>query len=255
MKKLFLVIMLLIMSANPVFAVSSPTPSTSALMNDAINKQIDALKNKVASKVAELKLVEKRGIIGIVTSTGSNTLTLTDTQGNTRFVDVDELTKFSSDQKDNFGISDIKKGDSIGVVGLYNKDSRRLLARFVDSLTIPTTVVGVVSNINPDDFTITIATKDQKTITADVETVTKSYLYSNDDLSKSGFSKIKAKENIIVFGFTNANVKDKISASKLIHFPGLTADPFVKLPDTVPSPQASIIPSTGSGKKIVPIVH
>ncbi|KKR70926.1 MAG: hypothetical protein UU15_C0064G0004 [Candidatus Levybacteria bacterium GW2011_GWC2_40_7] len=126
-----------------------------------LNSQIDTLKNKVASKVAELDLVERRGIVGIVTDVSGSELTLTDSSDNTRFVDVDELTKFSSDE-DSFGISDIKKGDGLGITGLYNKDSRRILARFVNAKTFPQLISGVVFEINTDDFILKIMDEEGK---------------------------------------------------------------------------------------------
>ena len=78
------------------------------------------------------KLVEKRGIIGTVTDSSDTQITVTDIAGNIRFVDVDELTKFYSSDSKTFGISDIKNGMTIGVLGLYNKQSRRILAREVN---------------------------------------------------------------------------------------------------------------------------
>ena len=56
----------------PAFAVS-PTPAPSAAPSDKsalsekLNQEINNLKEKIASRVSELNLVEKRGIIGTVT--------------------------------------------------------------------------------------------------------------------------------------------------------------------------------------------
>src|SRR3990167_5640769 len=98
----------------------TPTPDDKA---QAIKEQ---LITNIASRVAQLKLVEKRGIIGTVTNVTNTQITLSDIQNNTRFIDVDELTKFTSAKsKETFGISDITKGTTLGILGLYNKDSRR----------------------------------------------------------------------------------------------------------------------------------
>ena len=194
-----------------------------------LNSQIDTLKNKVASKVAELDLVERRGIVGIVTDVSGSELTLTDSSDNTRFVDVDELTKFSSDE-DSFGISDIKKGDGLGITGLYNKDSRRILARFVNAKTFPQLISGVVFEINTDDFILKIMDEEGKEHRISIETITKSFSYVNDDLERSGFSKVKTGENAIVLGFQDPKNKDTITASKFIHFPNFPSNPNVIIP-------------------------
>src|SRR3989344_3522321 len=81
-------------------ATKTPTPTLIDLSD-----QIDDLKSKIASKVAQLNLVEKRGIYGIVADASDTQITLKTVNGNTRFIDVDELTKFSSDSNDSFGIS------------------------------------------------------------------------------------------------------------------------------------------------------
>lgn len=217
-----------------------------------IENQIDSIKNRVASRVAELNLVEKRGIVGKVTDVSGNEITVTDASGNTRFIDVDELTKFSSDD-DNFGISDIEKGDGLGVTGLYNKDSRRILARFVNTLTVPELITGVIFEINSDDFTLKIMDDEGREHEASIETITKSFAYSDDDLERSGFSKAQIGENAVVVGFKDPKNKDILTASKFIHFPGLPSNPNIIIPQEALKAQDEVVPSTGSGKKLTPL--
>src|SRR5690348_1842945 len=86
---------------------AAPTPNPTQV----INNQINQLKDKIASRVSELNLVEKRGIIGTIADVTNNQLTVNDTEGNTRYIDVDEITKFSSAASNaSFGLSDLKKG-------------------------------------------------------------------------------------------------------------------------------------------------
>lgn len=232
-------------------ASSTPTPKSS---NPAMD-QINALKERVASKVAELKLVDRRGIIGKVTETSSTQLTLTDVSGNTRFVDVDELTKFSSDSaKESFGISDIGKGKTLGVLGLYNKQSRRIMARFIDaSLSLPTTVRGAVAEVDKEDFTFTVKTDEGKNYLFDVENITKTQSFTKTEgLVKSGFSKITTGAHIIVVGFLNTKDASRYIASRVLLFPEIPPDPAIPLSV---SPQETIAPSTGSGKKLTPITR
>lgn len=177
MKKTTIILLITVFLVTPTisFAQSTapkedePTPTASKF-----DSRIDILKNKVASKVAELNLVEKRGFIGTVESTGKNSITLTDLNGNTRMVDVDELSKFNSETNDDFDITNIKKGSKIGVAGLYNKESRRLLARFVNEISIPLFLQGVLSEKDVKNFTVKITTEENKTYLVDIENITKS---------------------------------------------------------------------------------
>ncbi len=250
MKKIFY---LLLVTSYLLFAVQSyaatPTPTPT---KPPIEQQIDELKDRIASRVAQLKLVEKKGIMGTVTDVSDTQITLKDVKGDTRFVDVDELTKFIGKIKsgESFGISDIKKGDGLGVIGLYNKQSRRILARVVEVTMNPKMIDGSIATIDSDSFIIHIATEKGEQIQVEFETTTKTLSFTKTDnkVIRSGFSKLLVGESIFVVGFPDKTVKDQINADRVIVLPD-----FVKAPTLPPTP--SIVPSTGSGKKLTPITR
>ena len=257
MKKSIFALSLFLLAALPttqVFAVTHvPTPTSQPANN--LEQQITNLKDKIASRVAQLKLVDKRGIIGTVTDVNATQITLTDIKGNTRFVDVDELTKFTSPSaKNNFGISDITKGTTIGVLGLYNKESRRILARFVDVLVLPVTISGAVTDLDSTNFTVTVATADKKSYSVDIEGVTKTYAYDGATLAKSGFSKINQAERISVIGYVDTKNSTHIIATRVILFPTLPVDPNISIvkPEDLQL-KGTIVPATGSGIKLTPL--
>ena len=206
-----------------------------------VDQQINDLKNKVASKVAQLKLVEKRGVIGKVTDVTNTQITISDINENPIEIDVDELTDFSSSNISSFDISDIKKGMEISVLGLYNKDSERLLARFVDETTIPVFLQGVITQKDSANYTVTLSTQGGTAYLVDIENVTKTLEYTNGDLSESGFSKLPNMVNAIVVGFPNSKEKDRITAGRIITFPDSPKDP--KVPIIQASPSSSPAPS------------
>lgn len=214
---------------------ATATPSAS---DDQIK---DKLIENIASRVAELKLVEKRGIIGVVSEVSNIHITITDVQNNTRFIDVDELTKFSSPSaKGSFGISDITKGTTIGLLGLYNKESRRLLARFVNVITLPKYIYAKVDSIDSKNLTLNTTTNDKKNLIIDIQTSTKISLYTKDSgITRSGFTKIKVNDDIVVIGFGLAGDKNMVAASRIIILTDLPK---------IPGPNDATIPSTGSGK-------
>ena len=110
MKKIILTsITLFLLASNSSQAATTPTPKTTTLTptvaakneipTDTTLEKIQQLKSIVASKVAEMNLVEKRGLIGKITETSNTQLTIVDVKGQTRIVDIDELTKFAQDSK------------------------------------------------------------------------------------------------------------------------------------------------------------
>lgn len=259
MKKLiiFAVIILVAFTLPSFRLAASPTPDNATSSASPSTQQIDqSIQERIASRVAQLKLVDKRGIIGTVTDVSQTQITLSDVNGNIRFVDVDELTKFSSPSaKPSFGISDITKGTTVGVLGLYNKESRRLLARFVDVLTLPNVYDGGIESLDNTNYNITLVTNDNKTYTVSVEDITKTVAYTGGaGLIKSGFSKLQEGQRIIVVGFPDVSNSKTIIASRIIVLPNLPVDPIVKLAPQALKATTQITPSTGSGMKLVPIV-
>lgn len=243
---------------SPTPIKSGPTPTTAATTKasptptgEPVNNQINQLKDRIASRVAELKLVERRGIIGTATDISGTHLTITDVQNNTRFVDVDELTKFSSPSaKGSFGISDITKGSKLGIIGLYNKQSRRLLARFVDVISYPQTYYGAVASVDNENFTITVALENNGRITADIENTTRTSTYTKSGgIVRSGFSKLQAGERIMVVGFPDSKEKNRVTAGRILVFPELPRNQKIN----VTLNQEAPVTSTGSGKKLTPL--
>ncbi len=208
-----------------------------------INTKIDELKDRVASRVAQLKLVEKRGTIGTVESVSDTQITVNDLNNKPRIIDVDEFTKFSSPDIDSFGISDIKRGSKISAIGLYNKESQRLLARFVNEVTIPLFLYGVISQKDEEGFTIILSTEDGTNYTVDIEKITKTFAYEDADLSASGFTKIKNLENALIVGYSDPKEKDRITAARIIIFPDLPKNPKVLIPEDLVSASPTQKPS------------
>lgn len=197
----------------------SPTKSPTQIPGD---KQIEKIKDLVASRVAELNLVDKRGILGYVKSTTNTQVVITDNMEEEVKADIDELTKFESADNDDFGISDVKKGDLISFVGLFNKQTKRLLARFATvASNIPQNIEGVVLSKDTGEFTLNVATDTGVEKVINIETSTKTSIYEDGETTKSGFSKIATGERVIIVGFDDKTNKDQLNASRIIHFPGM----------------------------------
>lgn len=225
MKKFIFIIIFVIL----FFILDTNVYATTPTPEDKTTEIRDQLITNIASRVAQLKLVEKRGIIGTVADVTNTQITITDLQDNTRFVDVDELTKFSNPAvKGDFGISDITKDSIVGILGLYNKESRRILARFVDVIIIPVIIHGGVVAIDNENFALNIATEEGKQMTVDVENLTKTYSYTQKDgYIKSGFSKIKENVNIIVTGVLDKTDKNRLITTRILFFPEIPSSPKV----------------------------
>lgn len=251
--KTFLIISAFFFLNTRAFAVS-PTPASPT---QGQIDQIEKIKEMVASKVAELKLVEKRGILGKVKETTGTKITVIDNKGNGRTVDTDELTKFQDDvgSSKTFGISDIKKDEQFSFIGLYNKDTERLLARIVTRIhSIPTLFEGMVTDKNLAQFALTVVDALGAKKVINIENTTKTNVHSQEGVLKSGFTKINAGQRILVVGFTDTKDKNQINATRITHFESLP--PSSQMAKFAKNNNGDEIPvSSGSGKKLTPITQ
>lgn len=248
MKKILLTLLIIyplsLITALNASAVS-PAPTASSSAQQILNVLQDYL--------SKHPITEKRGILGKVTDVSDTKISLIDINGNTRFVNVDELTKFIplSSSTTSFGISDIQKGDTLGILGLYNKQSREILARAIYQEDISRMIHGNIANIDSDNFVLTVATDDKNQFDVSVENTTRTLTYdsSSQNLLRSGFSKLKQGEKIFIRGSLDPK-NDKL----------ILGDAIVVFPDIIkggakPEISPTAIPSTGSGKKLTPIVR
>jgi len=255
MKKIFISFLILCVLFSGTTSAQTPSLTPTAKPTDEtttqkLSNQINNLKEKIASRVAQLNLVEKRGIIGTVKEVDGTKIVVTDLNDKTRNIDVDEITKFSSSSaKATFGISDIKPGTKLSILGLYNKDSERILARFITVISTPLTITGAVSKIDDDEFTITVSTENGQNYIVDVENITRTLEYIDNEVVKSGFSKIETGERVMVVGYTQSGQSSRLVGTRILLFPELLRNPKIILKTDTDE----IVPSSGSGKVITPI--
>jgi hypothetical protein len=243
-----------VLATNPTLAVAATsTTAATPTPDQKLNQQINQLKDKIASRVSELNLVEKRGIIGVVLEVKSNQITITDSNGDPRYVDVDEITKFSSaTNKSSFGISDLTKGTRVSILGLYNKESKRILARFIDTQVVPTRYDGVIATIDTKNLQFTLATDDKKQANIDIATTTKINSYNKDaGLVKYGFSKLVVGDRVSVLGYPDKKDPTLLVADRVIDFLNVPKDPNVVISISTPTPSAE--PTSAGAKNIKPI--
>jgi len=252
MKKTILLIagLLFFVVINTAYAAATPTPNPTG--SAQLNSQINQLKDKIASQVSKLNLVEKRGIIGTIQSVGNNQITLTDPQGQTRYVDVDEITKFSSASNTTFGLSDLKKGMLISALGIYNKESQRILARYIDTEIVPTRYAGEITGIDGKNYQLTIMTTEQKTVKVEIDTTSTVNSYTTGgELTKYGFSKLTVGDRVFVTGYPDKKDATLIIADRMIVYLDAPKDASIQI--VTPTPAATVAPTSAGGKNLKPI--
>ena len=204
--------------------IPSPTLSDqSALQED---KEIQSLKEKIATKVAELREKNSKAISGIVQESLSTQgiIKIKTGKGEDFEVKIDpDLTKFYQilgNQKKEVKAASVKKDSYILVTGIIKEKIIDANVIYLDEMFI--IGLGKVIEANTEDFFIRVITSDKENYTLDVETFTKQQLLNIKLLTieNVGFSKIKEGDSIqFVVKKITPNEVNRFPAQKILIIP------------------------------------
>lgn len=251
MKKLILSIIIILFFGLIHHPVNGQTPSSSPTLTvtpinltDKLEK-IKILKDKVATKVAELRNNEKKALTGSVKSTAKTNFNFA--------VGTNDITANLSEDTvyysfDNNGgrvdsnFTKIKEGTLVTVFGYFDNSNQSIDAKYVYiNPTLPLHLVGKITDLDRQNFTVTIKTADMTQWIIDIETFTKAQIYTKDaGLVKSGFSKLLPGDLVHITGTPNAKEKNRSSAIRILvlrDFSSSTSSPSpASTPITSPRP-------------------
>lgn len=212
----------------PTVKQDQPSPTKSTV------DKIQEIKDKVASRVAELKKEKLSAISGTLKSSSEAALVLV-VDGADYTVQLDEEAKVYSVsnalRKSEKKLTDIEKNTHLSVVGTIDKEEKTAIAKVIVEKTPALSLIGSVSEVSSKDGTIMINSTDNKTFTVDIEVSTKSNAYDikSGELVKVGLSKIETGSKIHVYG-TSGESEERITASRILILP----KEFPEVPPTQP---------------------
>ncbi len=175
------------------FGVSGQEPTAS-------DSAIDILKEKVADKVEELRQKNNRAISGFVLSNGNDLIRIKTNAGENFEVKLDpDLTKYfqiTGTTKKEIDAEDVVADDYIIVTGVVTDKTVSANAVFIDENFLVLT--GRVSQVDGDNFSLTVVTTAKEEITLEIEMSTKQSILNikTDAVETAGFSKIKEGDTI-----------------------------------------------------------
>jgi len=251
--KIFLIIALFILFPMNVHAVETASPSATA--TPVKNQQVEDLKERLATKVAQLRQSERRAIYGTVKATTISTLTIETASKDIKIELTDDIKVFQmlKGKRTALTVEDVAKEDMISVFGDWDTTVEVLKAKviFIHSTSdVMVRVVGTISEAKKADYTITTTTKDDKTYTVDFETLTKTNVWSKEKgVEKGGFSKLIPGDTILIVGTAVPKKENRISALRILNIGNLTGGKPVTTPEptkeaTSASTKSSPTPTT-----------
>lgn len=193
--------------------------------NSAIDeKQIVELKEKVASKVAELQKKNNQGRSGYITEIKNDFLSIQDRKNDIYKVSIDPIvTKYYqiiNNQKKEIKKEDLSINQYVIIEGIISGNQIEANAVYIDENFLINS--GRVIEINKNEYWIKVNTLEKETLILDIETYTKKYLLNIKtlNLENIGFSKIKEGDTVH-FVIKKEKIKpvERASALRLIVIP------------------------------------
>lgn len=226
MKKYILIAMFFLLPLGVVTAATSATPSATA--TPIKNKQVEDLKERIATKVAQLSQTERRAIYGTVLTTSISTLTVETATKTMKIELTDDIKVFQmiKGKRTSLTVEDVSKNDVVSIFGTWDSAVEVLKAKVIfihGSNEAVQRVIGTVTEAKKADYTILLNTKDGTSYTVDFETITKTNVWSKEKgLEKAGFSRLTAGDTLLVVGTEVPKKNNRISALRILDIGNLT---------------------------------
>lgn len=239
----------------PVFA--APATPSSIPKTSTTAQKIEDLKDRLATKVAELRQTSRRAIFGTVKSTSITSFVVETKTKDVKIELTDDINVIQNlkGKRTTLTTEDIAKDDVMSVFGEYDATLDLLKASvvFIQS-AIPERISGTVTARNDKEFTLTITSPQGQTYTIDIEKATKTLTWDREkkEIVKSGFSKITVGATVHVVGSPVPKQERRLSADRILDLGNLAvpAEQAIQATSTPTEKEAS--PSATPTKKSTP---
>lgn len=245
MKKIFVlgfIILGLILLKTENVKAAVATPSGTVTPTSVRSEQITQLKDRIATKVAELKILAPQVVVGTIKTLSDQKIVMTvnDEDLSIDISDDTTLLQFDQDQnKKTLKIAGLETGQKILVWGNLNKETNIMTADTVVARDFPLVFVGQIKSVDKKNYQFLVSS-DGKDLPYlfDVNPPTKIAVLANDNsTAKIGFSKLLSGQIVYVYGF----VGDKTKTGQVL----LSAKRIIVLsqPEVTPTPSATPTPT------------
>jgi hypothetical protein len=239
MKKLILTIATLFIAGQAVAATPTATGSAGT---PAPTSQLENLKERLATKVAELRQSQKKAIYGKIKATSVSTITVETKTSDVKIELTDGITVFQEikGKRTELTTEDLAKDDNVVVFGDYDTGLDLLKAKVIVIQAAPLVrISGVVSEIDKKEFTVAIVTKEDVTYIVDIEKTTAMFEFDKTQgVVKGGFSRLQNGVTAHIVGTAVPKEENRISAGRFLDMGNLSGT-VTPTPTTETTPTAT----------------
>lgn len=237
------------------YAVES---SPSATPTGVTSKKVEDLKDRLATKVAELRQTQRKVMTGVVKSISITTLVVETPTNDIKMElpDTLKVIQYLKGKRTELTIDDLEPKDPVVVFGEFDTTlSVMTPAVILIQGQLPVNIHGTVTEVDKKGFTISVKTKENLTYIVDYEKTTKlsDWNTMNEAFTTTTFSKIQIGDIVHAVGLPDAKEDHRISAQRILDLRPLSSAPSPTptiAPTEKPTPTTKVTPT----KKPTPTV-
>jgi hypothetical protein len=221
---------------------ATPTPTVTATGTPKPTSKIDDLKERLATKVAELRQTERKAMYGTVKDVTVSTFTVETSTNNFKIELTDDIKVFEDikGKRTELTTEDLEEDDIVTIFGEFDTGLDLLRAKVVVIQPPPLErLSGVVSAVDREEFTVTVTNASGQNYIVDIEKTTNALAFDAvKGLAKGGFSRIDTGKTVHVVG-TKGKEDLRISAVRIVDLGNLSGTTPTPTPTTESTPAAS----------------
>lgn len=210
----------------PVFIFMLALVGVAQAQSPARDK-VDDLKERIATKVAELRQTQKRAIAGSVTETSVSTISVETPTKEVKIELTDDILVYQviRGKRTKLAIDDVDRGDFVVVFGDHDATLDILAAKLIFIQAIPRErIAGIVTSVDEKAFTFTALAGGNRKVVVDFEKASILNVWSKEGgIAKAGFSKIAVGDSIHVLGTPVPKKENRMSAIRILDLGNLTS--------------------------------
>lgn len=206
---------------------ATPTATVKPAQSSTASAQLEELKARLATKVAELRTVVKRAMFGTVKTVSVSSATVETKTKDIKIELTDDVTVSQNinGKRTTLSLDDLEPKDEITVFGTYDETLDLLKAQyiFIENISTVVRLSGIIADVDTEEFAVTFNTKEGRSITADIEKGTKTVIWNRESgIVKGGFSKLTVGDTIHITGTPVAKKESHYSAVRVLDLGNIT---------------------------------
>lgn len=208
--------------------------------------RVDDLKERIATKVAELRQTQEQALSGTVSDITVSTISI-ETQTKEVKIELNDdilVYQILRGRRTKLAIDDVDENDFVVVFGDHDATLDVLSAKliFIQALP-PERISGILTQVDRDENTFTVRASGDRSVIIDFERTTVANVWSKEaGITKAGFSRLVVGDTVHVQGRPVAKQENRLTATRILDLGNITGAP-TEAPSPTPTPRATRTPT------------